>query len=102
MKGIKKITFVHCTVLHIFRQVLFWAGNTVTCISNDDQSSHRLLLSLHSIIALPVNLPYRFLVLGAECLSSLKSIETHARAFLTLTILAIGTVNKALVLLTLV
>ena len=32
-------------------------------------------------------------VLSAECLSYLKSIETHARAFLTLIILAIGTVN---------
>ena len=33
------------------------------------------------------------IVLGAECLSYLKSIETHARAFLTLIILSIGTVR---------
>ena len=33
------------------------------------------------------------IVLGAECLSYLKSIETHARAFLTLIILSIGTVK---------
>ena len=32
------------------------------------------------------------IVLGAECLSYLKSIETHARSFLTLNILSIGTV----------
>ena len=36
------------------------------------------------------------IVLGAECLSYLKSIETHARAFLTLIILSIGTVNSKL------
>ena len=33
-------------------------------------------------------------VLGAENLSYLKSIETHARAFLTLIILAIGSVYR--------
>ena len=33
------------------------------------------------------------IVLGAKCLSYLKSIETHARAFLTLIILSIGTVK---------
>ena len=33
------------------------------------------------------------IVLGAECLSYLKSIETHACAFLTLIILSIGTVE---------
>ena len=32
------------------------------------------------------------IVLGAENLSYVKSIETHARAFLTLNILSIGTV----------
>ena len=32
------------------------------------------------------------IILGAEYLSNLKSIETHARAFLTLNILFIGTV----------
>ena len=32
------------------------------------------------------------IVLGAEYLSYMKSIETHARAFLTLNILSIGTV----------
>ena len=33
------------------------------------------------------------IVLGAENLSYAKSIETHVRAFLTLDILAIGTVQ---------
>ena len=33
------------------------------------------------------------IVLGAECLSYLKSIETQASAFLTLIILSIGTVS---------
>ena len=36
------------------------------------------------------------IVLGAENLSYLKSIETHARAFLTLNILSIGTVTALL------
>ena len=36
------------------------------------------------------------IVLGAENLSYLKSIETHARAFLTLIILAIGSVEHLL------
>ena len=34
------------------------------------------------------------IVLGAEYLSYSKSIETHARAFLTLNILSIGTVRS--------
>ena len=36
--------------------------------------------------------------LGAECLSYLKSIETHARAFLTLIILSISTVFSTYIL----
>jgi hypothetical protein len=34
------------------------------------------------------------IVLGAEYLSYVKSIETHARTFLTLNILSIGTVGR--------
>ena len=37
------------------------------------------------------------IVLGAEYLSYVKSIDTHARAFLTLDILSIGTVNELFV-----
>ena len=36
------------------------------------------------------------IVLGAKYLSYVKSIETHARAFLTLNILSIGTVCQEL------
>ena len=34
------------------------------------------------------------IVLGAECLSYLKSIETHVRAFLPLNISAVGSVKS--------
>ena len=37
------------------------------------------------------------IVLGAEYLACVKSIETHARAFLTLNILSIGTVRRVTV-----
>ena len=37
------------------------------------------------------------IVLGAEYLSYVKSIDTHVRAFLTLNILSIGTVNELFV-----
>ena len=38
----------------------------------------------------------RAIVLGAEYLSHVKSIETHARVFLTLNILYIGTVKNTI------
>ena len=44
------------------------------------------------LLVAPKRLPGFSFVLGAENLSYVKSIETHARAFLTLNILSIGTV----------